>query len=330
MYEVFANKWITPPKPVNADYSGRNIIITGGTSGIGEEAALKFAQLGAKVIITARNEKKGEATKARLEARLQKPGQLEVWQLDMMSFESVVAFAKRANTLDHLDIAVLNAGVWRTKFYKSDYGWEEDLQVNTLSTALLAMLLLPKLRDSKRITGRTPILEFVNSGLHQNAVVPPEIRRESNVLGRYNQQEQFKEGHQYKFSKAFQMYVATFLADNISSEDVIITSVCPGWVNTNLGRDHFFPGIFIIIFIFTLLFMKTPAQGADMILSGTAQGEMVHNRFWRHDKIQPIPPCLKGDEMKDLGRRVFEEILMALRGSGLDVQRVLTDALSTR
>jgi hypothetical protein len=57
---------------------------------------------------------------------------------------------------------------------------------------------------------------------------------------------------------------------------------------------------------------------------------MVHGRFWQHDTIQPIPPSLKGDELKDLGRRIFEEILMALRSSGQDVQKVLTDALSTR
>jgi NAD(P)-dependent dehydrogenase (short-subunit alcohol dehydrogenase family) len=330
MYRVFRNKWITPPAPVNADYSGRNIIITGGTSGIGEEAAYKFAALGAKVIITARDETKGDATRAALDARLQKPGQIEVWELDMMSYDSVVIFAKRAKQLEYLDIVVLNAGVRRTKFHKSSYGWEEDLQVNTLSTALLAMLLLPKLRESKHITGQRPILEFVNSGLHQNAVVSPELRRESNVLARFNQQEQFKEGRQYSFSKVFLMYVATFLADNISSEDVIITSICPGWVNSNLGRDHFFPGIHILAFFFIYLFMRTPAQGANTILSGTTQGEMVHGRFWQHDKIQPIPPSLKGDELKDLGRRIFEEILMALRSSGQDVQKVLTDALSTR
>ncbi|KAL5119026.1 hypothetical protein ACEQ8H_003155 [Pleosporales sp. CAS-2024a] len=330
MYQVFRHKWITPPKPVDENYAGRNVIITGSTSGIGEEAAYKFAALGAKVIITARDAKKGETSKSRLEARLPGTAELDVWELDMMSYDSVVAFAQRAQKLDHVDMVVLNAGVYRTKFHKSQYGWEEDLQVNTLSTALLALLLLPKLRASKRITGRIPILEFVNSGLHQSAVVPSEIRRESNVLVRYNQQHQFAEGHQYKFSKVFLMYAATFLSDNISSEDVIITSICPGWVNTNLGRDHFFPGVFILVFLFMFLFVKTPSQGANMILSGTTQGEMVHGRFWQHDRIQPIPPSLRGDEMKDLGRRVFEEIVMALSGSGLDMQRVLTDALSSK
>lgn len=332
MYQVFKNKWVTPPKPVLKDYSGYTILITGATSGIGQEAAHKFAALGAKkVVITARDLKKGQLTKAALENRLGKANQLEVWDLDMMSYTSINAFAKRANAeLDHLDIAVLNAGTHRTKFHQSIYGWEEDLQVNTLSTTLLALLLFPKLRESKQHTGRIPILEFVNSGLHQSAVVPPEVRKDSNILARYNESEQFKEHKQYKFSKVFLMYATQWLANRISSEDVIITSVCPGWVYTNLGRDHFFPGVYYVAFLFIFLFMRTPSQGANMVLSGTTQGESVHGRFWRHDAIQPTPPSLKGDEMKELGDRVFQEILDTLSQDGQDIEQLLAKAQTQR
>jgi len=331
MFRVFKNKWVTPPKAVNEDYSGRTIIVTGSTSGIGEEAAYKFAALGAdRVVIAARDVKKGQSTKAALESRLGRTDQLEVWELDMMSYDSIRMFAKRANELEHLDIAVLNAGTRRTTFNQSSYGWEEDLQVNTLSTTLLALLLLPKLRASKRPNGHIPILEIVNSGLYQNAVVPQEVRGELNVLTHYNQEEAFKENNQYKFSKVFLMYATQWLADRISSAEVIITSICPGWVYTNLGRDHFFPGVYYVAFLFIALFMRSPAQGANLILSGTTQREMVHGRFWQHDQIQPIPPSLKGDEMKELGDRVFGEILGALGESGQDTKQVLDDALAKR
>lgn len=330
MFQVFKHKWITPPKSVDEDYSGRNIIVTGATSGMGEEAAYKFAALGAsKVIMTARDLKKGESIRTALEARLQKKGQLEIWELDMMSYDSIMTFAKRANELIHLDIVVLNAGTRRANFIKGGYGWEEDLQVNTLSTTLLALLLLPKLKESKQHTGKIPVLEFVNSGLHQSAIVPSDIWNESSILAHYNKRESFSENKQYKFSKVFLMYATRCMADCISSEDVIITSMCPGWVNSNLGRDHFFPGVFVIAFFFILLFMRTPAQGANLILSGTTQGKKVHNRFWRHDEIQPIPPSLEGKAMEDFGRRIFDEILGALDDSGvdLDIQRVVDDAL---
>jgi NAD(P)-dependent dehydrogenase (short-subunit alcohol dehydrogenase family) len=327
---IFKNKWITPPQAVTESFGGRVIIVTGATSGLGEEAAYKFAALGAsKVILTARDEKKGESTKAALEARLQGKDQLEVWKLDMMDYDSVTAFARRANELEHLDIVVLNAGMRRAVYTQSNYGWEEDLQVNTLSTTLLALLLLPKLKQSKQHTGKIPVLEFVNSGLHQSAVVPSEVQEGSDILAHYNKKEHFKAGNQYKFSKVFLMYAARALANKISSGDVIITSVCPGMVYTNLGREYFFPGVYYVAYVFILLFLRTPAQGANTVLSGTTQGESIHGRFWQHDKIQPIPLSQKGESMKQLGSRMFDEIIKALGNDVPNVSSAVDDAVGS-
>lgn len=328
---VFKNKWITPPKPVDEDYTGRTIIVTGATSGIGEEAAYKFAALGAsKVILAARDLKKGESTKQSLETRLNRKDQLEVWELDLMCYDSIQAFAARANKLDHLDIVILNAGARRVPFVLSQHGWEEDLQINTLSTVLLAILLLPKLKQSKQYTGKIPILEFVNSGLHQSAVVPAVTRKEPNILEYYNKKENFKEGSQYKFSKVFLMYSTNKIAEEVSSENVIVTSICPGWVQTNLGRDHYFPGIFILAFLFLFIFLRTPSQGANMILSGTVQGEKVHGRFWQHDQIQPLAISVKGADMKELSLRVWDEIIEALEKDVQGVPQAVAAAFSKK
>lgn len=329
LFNVFKNKWITPPREAHEDYTGRNIIVTGATSGIGKEVVFKFAKLGAaKVVIAARDVKKGESTKASLEARLGRREQLEVWELDMMSYDSVESFARRATALDHIDIAVLNAGVRRVPFNQSEHGWEEDLQVNTLSTTLLAILLLPKLKQSKQLTGAIPVLEFVNSGLHQNAVVALEVRQEPSVLNHFNKREQHKEGSRYKFSKVFLMYAANKLAEETSSGDVIITSVCPGIVNSDLGRDRFFPGVHILAFFLIFLFMRSVSQGANVVLSATTQGEKAHGRFFQHDRIQPIPPSLAGADMREVGMRIWQEIIDALEKHVPDIRRAVDAALS--
>ncbi|KAL1644538.1 hypothetical protein SLS61_008806 [Didymella pomorum] len=313
-FKIFKNKWITPPQETTEDYSGRVIIVTGATSGMGPEAVYKYAKLGAsKVIIAARDLNKGESTKNELAKRLGRDDQLEVWELDMMSYDSVCAFAELADGLGRLDIAILNAGIRRSSYHAGQQGWEEDLQVNTLSTVLLGVLLLPKLKQSKQHTGKTPILEFVNSGLHQSAVVPPEVRQQSNILEHYNKRENFKEGSLYKFSKVFLMYAANKLASEISSADVIITSICPGVVRSDLGRDHYFPGVYVLAGLLVFLFMKSPSQGADAILSGTTQGEAVHGRFWKDDRIMPVPVAVAGSEMKELGSRIWDEIVESLK-----------------
>jgi NAD(P)-dependent dehydrogenase (short-subunit alcohol dehydrogenase family) len=313
-FKIFKNKWITPPQETTEDFSGRVVIVTGATSGMGPEAVYKFAKLGAsKVIIAARDLKKGESTKNELAKRLGRDDHLEVWELDMMSYDSVCAFAELANGLQQLDIAILNAGIRRSSYHAGDQGWEEDLQVNTLSTVLLGVLLLPKLKQSKQHTGKTPVLEFVNSGLHQSAVVPPEVRQQSNILEHYNKRENFKEGKHYKFSKVFLMYATNRLASEISSADVIITSICPGVVRSDLGRDHYFPGVYVLAGLLVFLFMKSPSQGANAILSGTTQGEAVHGRFWKDDRIMPVPLAVAGSEMKELGSRIWDEIVEALK-----------------
>ncbi|KAF2629666.1 short-chain dehydrogenase/reductase family protein-like protein [Macroventuria anomochaeta] len=314
LVRMFRNKWITPSQPTSEDYSGRNIVVTGATSGIGKEAVYKFAVLGAsKVIIAARDLKKGESTKAELAKRLGRDDQLEVWELDMMSYDSVVAFAELARELEHLDVAILNAGLRRSSYHAGEQGWEEDLQVNTLSSVLLGVLLLPKLKQSKHYTGKTPVLEFVNSGLHQSAVVPTEVRQQPSILEYYNTREHFREGSQYKYSKVFLMYATNKLASEISSADAIITSISPGFVHSNLGRDHYFPGVYVLAAVIIFLIMKSPSQGANLILSGTSQGEAVHGRFWQDDKIQPVPLAVAGTEMKELGLRVWDEIVETLK-----------------
>ncbi|KAJ5124873.1 Short-chain dehydrogenase/reductase family protein [Penicillium bovifimosum] len=54
----------------------------------------------------------------------------------------------RKHEVTRHDVARLNAGIWNKDYHQSPEGWEEDLQVNTLSTSLLALLLLPKLKKS--------------------------------------------------------------------------------------------------------------------------------------------------------------------------------------
>jgi NAD(P)-dependent dehydrogenase (short-subunit alcohol dehydrogenase family) len=69
----------------------------------------------------------------------------------MLAYDSITAFAERAKTLDSLDIAVLNAGVMKqTHAVASSTGHEDTIQVNYLSTALVALLLLPILKDKAK------------------------------------------------------------------------------------------------------------------------------------------------------------------------------------
>ena len=324
LVNVLKNKWITPGKIVTESFAGRNVIVTGANSGVGLEAAAKFSALGAsKVILAVRNLQKGETAKATIESRTGKKDQLEVWQLDMNSFDSVVAFAKRAETLDHLSVALLNAGLRKTEFSQSKEGWEEDLQVHVLSSILLGILLLPKLKASKAHTGKIPVLAFVNSGLIVNAKIPPTLLQQPDLLQAYNTPTNFDPGSQYTMTKLLLMYATNVLASGISSEDIIVTSTCPGFVKTDLARDTQFPGRTVVLTIIAAIMMRSPEQGARSLVSATTEGERLHGRFWKSDIVQPVPPCIAGEENKKIALRVWKEIIEVLQRDVPAVKEVL-------
>lgn len=78
------------PEDVKADFTGRNVIVTGSNCGIGFEAAVKFVQLGAeKVILAVRSSPKGEVARKLIEERAGRDGVVEVWLLDMMDYGSL-------------------------------------------------------------------------------------------------------------------------------------------------------------------------------------------------------------------------------------------------
>ena len=155
------------PAYPTGDLSGQTIIVTGSNVGLGLDAARHFTRLNAaKVVLAVRTESKGEEAKERIFRALGADrSRLEVWKLDMSSSESVKAFAERANRLDRLDAVVENAGVM-TRNWKMMEGDESHIKVNVISTVLLALLLLPKLRESGRKYTTETHLVLVGSDLH--------------------------------------------------------------------------------------------------------------------------------------------------------------------
>jgi short-subunit dehydrogenase len=120
---------------------------------------LKLSQL----IMAVRSEEKGEAAAAELRAKHPK-AEIEVWILDMVSYQSIQDFAIRCSSLSLIDIAILNAGLTRPDFIVTPHGQEEMLQVNFLSIMLLAIVLLPVLKAKASKRGTPSRMTVVNSG----------------------------------------------------------------------------------------------------------------------------------------------------------------------
>lgn len=162
-----ASQFTRLPYP-EAEYRGKTVIVTGANVGLGREAARHFCRLGAaRVILGCRDLDKGRAAGAEIEESTSRTGVVDVWQLDLGSFESVRAFCRRADAeLDRLDVVIENAGVAIGTYVECDGRFESTIAVNVVSTFLMALLLLPVLRRSAARHNVEPRLVVVSSDAH--------------------------------------------------------------------------------------------------------------------------------------------------------------------
>lgn len=112
-----SRQWNFIPEPVeNVSLVGKTALIVGATSGIGVEVARQCLELGVtKLIIGARNREKVKTVVENL-GTASPEAVIQSWALDLSSYQSVTAFAKRAEGLERLDFVILNAGICLTKF----------------------------------------------------------------------------------------------------------------------------------------------------------------------------------------------------------------------
>lgn len=281
------SRLFTPVDPNNS-LSGKTILITGGNSGLGFEAALKYVLLGAaSVVIGCRSEQRGQEAKELIEQRTQRLGVVHIWPLDLNDFVSVKAFADRVNeNLSRLNTALLNAGVYNREFVVSPQGWEGNLQVNLLSTILLGLLLLPKLKASNDTTNSSQThLSFVSSGT-MRFVKAHDLLVESNLLDYLNNECTFKEMPRYPVSKYLldcgMREIANLTLKN-GRPEVIVNSISPGICRSNLSRqfDKFHERFGKLLFY--SVFGRSSEEGGRSLVSATLQGPESHGKVWKDD-----------------------------------------------
>lgn len=156
------------------DLTGKSFLITGGTSGIGKEAARALAESGAKVTITARSAAKAAAVISELAT-----DRVDFKLLDLADLSSIKEFAKEFT--EPVDVLILNAGIMATPFLLTKDGFESQMGTNHLGHFALAGLLQGNVRE--RIIG-------VSSQAHRAARVAnlteDDLRNRCRGIGAYN------------------------------------------------------------------------------------------------------------------------------------------------
>ncbi len=222
--------------PADTNLSEKVAIVTGANTGLGFESVRQLLSFKlSRVILAVRSIEKGEAAATRLRRDFPK-ATIEVWPLDMVSYDSIQAFARRVEKeLTRLDIVILNAGVQKLKrdvVPGTDH--EELIQINYLSTVLLCVLMLPILKKSHR--GMPGRLLIVSSAVALTAKFPE--ASPSPLLGSFDNPKTFDPRQQYGLSKLLGHMFLYKLVDYVTADDVVVNMVEPGFTKgTQLSRD---------------------------------------------------------------------------------------------
>lgn len=265
--------------------SGNTAIISGSNTGLGYEAALQLLDLKlSHLILAVRSLAKGDKAAATLR-NLYPKANIEVWELDMSSYESIQSFARRVSTqLSRIDIVILNAGVRRLDFHiVESTGHEEIMQVNYLSTMLLTILLLPILK-TKALKGQPAHLTIINAALSLAAKFPN--KDENPLLPSFDNPKWFIEP--YNSSKLLAHMFIWKLVDYVSADDVIVNLADPAWCKgTELGREA--KGVFKIgLKIFAITTGREPRVGASCYVDAVVnKSKESHGCFLMSWQIHP-------------------------------------------
>ncbi len=205
------------------DLAGKRIVITGSSSGLGEESARSLASKGASITMLARNPEKNEAAAARIRESVPN-ADLELAEVDLGSLASVRESAKGLLArLDRIDILINNAGVMCCPHDTTSDGFELQLGTNHIGHFLLTNLLVPALLNAS--PSRVVVL---SSGAHGMAGIdfddPMFERREYDPWLAYGQ------------SKTANALFALQLDRLLSAKGISAYAVHPGMIMTELAR----------------------------------------------------------------------------------------------
>ena len=195
-----------------ADKSGI-ALVTGGNRGIGFEVCRQLAERGFTVLLTARDADKAGAAAAKIKAT----GHVEPLALDVSDRRSIErAAAEVSKRHDHLDVLVNNAGInydtWETaESADIDGTVMETIRTNLLGPWRVCQAFLPLLRKSTaarivNVSSESGSLEHMGAG-------PPA----------------------YQVTKAALNAFTRTLAGELRHAHILVNSVCPGWVATDMG-----------------------------------------------------------------------------------------------
>lgn len=252
-------------------------VITGANTGIGFAAARELASRGQRVVLTSRNQQRGQNAIDRIRQD-QPDADVHLADLDLASFDNVRASAADIRErFPSIDTLICNAGLNLTERHLTEDGIETMLQTNHFGHHLFTSILLPALlpSDDARVV-------VVSSIAHRSASdFPFDDLTLEHRWGRF---------YPYAASKLANIWFAQELHRRYADDGLAAFAVHPGAIRSGFGMDGDVQGAFAAIFKFLRLFMRSPANGAaPLVKLATDDDARQHSgRYFRRHSLRNL------------------------------------------
>jgi NAD(P)-dependent dehydrogenase (short-subunit alcohol dehydrogenase family) len=234
------------PEDLDVDLSGRRCLVTGANAGIGFEAALALADLGARVVLVCRNRERGEAARDRIR---EQTGNAKV-ELEVLDVSDLAAIRARAPALasEPIDALVHNAGSLSDAREENAQGLELTLATHVVGPHLLTKVL----RSALEAAGEARVVWVSSGGMYTQRLEledPEWSERKFDGVTAYAE------------AKRAQVVLARLWAEEFGAKGVRVYAMHPGWADTG-GVQHSLPNFYRV----ARTILRSPAEGADTIV----------------------------------------------------------------
>jgi NAD(P)-dependent dehydrogenase (short-subunit alcohol dehydrogenase family) len=222
MTKIFDATSTTDDVLAGLDLSGKRVLVTGVSAGLGVETARALAAHGAQVIGAARDLTKAEAATAAVRADAANGGGLELVELDLASLASVRACADALLADGRpFDVVIANAGVMATPYGRTADGFETQFGTNHLGHFVLVNRIASLIKSGGRL------VNLASAGHRYSDVDLGDPNFEATA---------YEPMIAYGRSKTANILFAVEFDRRRRDRGVRATAVHPGGIRTELGR----------------------------------------------------------------------------------------------